>query len=103
MDNKKFGLTDHQYLMVQNIFSDFLKNKNQWQVFVFGSRARGDYKKYSDLDLWISTTPGLTPKEVTQLNDIFEDSDLPITVDIVTPENVLSEYVNSIEAEKKSW
>lgn len=45
--------------LIEKIIRDFLSGKQTWQVDVFGSRRRGDHRTYSDLDLWIETTPGL--------------------------------------------
>ncbi|MFN7454596.1 MAG: nucleotidyltransferase family protein [Pseudobdellovibrionaceae bacterium] len=85
---------------VHEILKKALREKDSYKVFVFGSRARGDHKKYSDLDLWIESSPGLNAMEIADLYQCFSDSDLAITVDIVTPETCLPEYKAQIESEK---
>jgi type I restriction enzyme S subunit len=52
-------------------------------VYVFGSRARGDHKKTSDLDLAISGAAPLTMAVRSDLEFKFSESDLPFRVDIV--------------------
>jgi predicted nucleotidyltransferase len=52
-------------------------------VWVFGSRARGQPRRYSDLDLAIDAGRPLTPDEAAMLREAFEESDLPWRVDIV--------------------
>ena len=44
----KFGLTADQISQIQQVFSRFPKIKKIW---IFGSRARGDFKRSSDIDL----------------------------------------------------
>ena len=55
----------------------------QAQVFAFGSRVNGSPRKYSDIDLAVSLPQPLGLRELRQLKDAFEGSDLPICVDIV--------------------
>jgi predicted nucleotidyltransferase len=52
-------------------------------VWVFGSRAIGRARRYSDLDLAIDAGRCLTLDEVAVLAEAFSDSDLPYRVDIV--------------------
>ena len=55
---------------------------------VFGSRARGDHRLGSDLDLAIfGALPGVPATLVTE----FIDSDLPIAVDVVDFDRTASE------------
>ena len=49
----------------------------------FGSRAAGTPRKYSDLDLAIIRPEPLTLRTTSRLKRAFEDSDLPICVDVV--------------------
>ena len=55
----------------------------QAQVFAFGSRVNRTPRKYSDIDLAIALPQPLGLRRLRQLKDAFEDSDLPICVDIV--------------------
>lgn len=100
---KPLGLSDSQVEFIENTLRSFLKAKSKYIVSVFGSRARGGYRQYSDLDLWIESIPPLTRAEEAELRNLFEDSDLPIKVDIVTPESCLESYLENILAEKQTW
>ncbi len=53
------------------------------KVWVFGSRATGRARQFSDLDLVIDCGRPLTLEESARLADAFSDSDLPYKVDIV--------------------
>ena len=53
------------------------------EVFAFGSRVSGKAKKFSDLDLMVRTGASVPWKKLAELRESLEDSDLPITVDVV--------------------
>lgn len=53
------------------------------QVYAFGSRARGRAKRFSDLDLALSSEQPIEWKTLARLREAFEESDLPISVDLV--------------------
>lgn len=53
------------------------------EVWVFGSRAGKRAKPFSDLDLAIVSPAGVAVRPVALLAGAFEDSDLPIKVDVV--------------------
>ena len=53
------------------------------EVKLFGSRAKGTAKPYSDLDLVIIGDELLPVTTIRILRDAFDDSDLPFQVDLV--------------------
>ena len=59
-------------------------------VFVFGSRATGTPKPYSDLDLAISGP--VSRKRIADLREAFEESDLPFRVDLIDLAGVAPEF-----------
>lgn len=67
-------------ILVQNIFSNHVP---QARVMGFGSRAAGTPRKYSELELAIIQPEPLTLRNISRLKNAFEDSDLPICVDVV--------------------
>lgn len=72
-----YGITVEQWRQIFAILSCY-KGKIHW-VKLFGSRARGDYKTASDVDLAIASTENL----VTALQLAFESSPLPYTFDVI--------------------
>jgi len=98
-----FGLEQSVANDIRSILINTLKLKNSYSVFVFGSRAIGKHKKYSDLDLWIESDPNLSLANITQLREIFEESEIPIKIDIVTPETCLDDYKDKIQNQKVLW
>ena len=53
------------------------------EVWVFGSRATKGAKRFSDLDLAIVSPTALPVRRLALLASAFEESDLPIKVDLV--------------------
>jgi uncharacterized protein len=52
-------------------------------VYAFGSRVNGRAKRHSDLDLALQAEGPLNWQQLAQLREAFEESDLPIRVDVV--------------------
>lgn len=53
------------------------------EIWVFGSRATGSAKKYSDLDLAVIGSVPLTLAQLALLEHELDESELPFKVDIV--------------------
>jgi uncharacterized protein len=75
--------------LVQTILAEHLPKA---RVLAFGSRAAGTPRKYSDLDLAIIHPELLTLRTISRLKIAFEDSDLPICVDVVDWNQADSEF-----------
>lgn len=101
--NNPGGLSSVNTTELKNILIESLKEKKSFAVFVFGSRSKNTFKKYSDVDLWIEADPSLSLREVTLLHENLEQSQLSVLVDIVTPESCLPAYLPQIQSEKKLW
>jgi type I restriction enzyme S subunit len=54
-----------------------------YEVWAFGSRVRGEAKRYSDLDLVVICDTALPLEIKAGLADDFSESDLPWRVDVV--------------------
>ena len=101
--SERFGLSEKTHTEIQQILEGFLRPKKNYSVSVFGSRASGKHRKYSDLDLLIECSPVLNDAELGQLRELFTDSELPFKIDIVTPETCLAEYRDRILSERQLW
>jgi predicted nucleotidyltransferase len=66
-------------------------------VFAFGSRATGRARRRSDLDLAVGGAVPLTLRQRAMLNDDFDESDLPIKVDVVDLNAISPEFQRRIE------
>ena len=68
------------------------------RVWVFGSRATGTARRWSDLDLAIDAGRPLTLDETAALREAFEESDLPYRVDLVDWHAIDARFRRIIEA-----
>jgi uncharacterized protein len=70
------------------------------RAWVFGSRATGRARRYSDLDLAIDAGRRLTLDETAKLAEAFSDSDLPYRVDIIDWHTIDDRWRQTIVAER---
>ena len=70
------------------------------KVWVFGSRATGRARRYSDLDLAIDAGRPLTLDEIAGLAEAFSDSDLPYKVDLTDWRSIDDHWRQTITAER---
>ena len=68
-------------------------------VYVFGSRARGDHRNTSDIDLAILGAKPITMAVRSRLEFGFSESDLPFKVDVVDLLTVDDTFKKIIEAD----
>ena len=66
-------------------------------VRVFGSRVNGTAKKHSDLDLAVVDKEKIPTRKMNALREAFEDSDLPIRVDVLDWYAISAEFRAIIE------
>lgn len=76
------------------------KHVPQYEVWAFGSRAKGSAKPYSDLDLAVITRQPLPLTIAANLADDFSESDLPWKVDIVDWATTRESFRKIIEHDK---
>lgn len=91
-----FGLADHHWEFINTTLIQPLKDYGV-RVWIFGSRAKGTQKKFSDLDVLYELGPHVLPKNM--LSDIvekLEESTLPIKIDIVEIANLAESYRSDV-------
>lgn len=86
-----FGLSERELATVQGIFSNFPVVK---RVYVYGSRAKGDFKAGSDIDLAIME-PATDLRSRSKIQSMFDDSHLPMRVDLVDFQSLESDSLKS--------
>ncbi len=94
----KFGLTQAQYQYIQKMVVDVLKDQDA-TIWVFGSRARGDQKEFSDLDLMVESKQDISAN-VSKIQEILEEGNFPYKVDIVQSKHFAESYRDSFARDK---
>ena len=84
--------------LVLNILRAHLPQNTK--VWVFGSRATGRARRYSDLDLAIDAGRRLTLHQTARLAEAFSESDLPYRVDLVDWHDIEDRWRETIAAER---
>lgn len=78
----KFGLLEDQWQLVNDLVVRPLKSLGA-RVYIFGSRARGDHQKFSDLDVLVEFPQEMSFSTLGKIRSAVEESNLSIKVDIV--------------------
>ncbi|RKU22471.1 restriction endonuclease subunit S [Candidatus Poribacteria bacterium] len=89
-------LNPKHFETVQHILA---KHVPGYEVRAFGSRVKWTAKDYSDLDLAVVGSKPLTLRQTGQLAEAFEESNLPIRVDILDWHRISEEFKKIITEE----
>ena len=73
------GLPERTLATLEAIFRKYPGIK---QVILYGSRAKGNYRPGSDIDLTLITDGTFTHTDLLNISGDFEDSDMPYLVDV---------------------
>lgn len=88
----KYGLSEEVYKKVKNVVDKY----SMYKFKIFGSRARGDYKKNSDIDIVISNCTD--DRQKYKIKNDFDLLDIPYTIDVLFIEEISKEeLLKSIE------
>ena len=74
------GINDSEVKIILDILDKHLPN---CEVFAYGSRAKGNFKPWSDLDLAVKSPENLDFLHIARIKEDFMESDLPFRVDII--------------------
>jgi predicted nucleotidyltransferase len=92
-----YGLSQRTMDSMESIFR---KYGNIEQVILYGSRAKGNYRDGSDIDITLRTDNTFTRAHLLRVAGDFDDSDIPYLVDISQYDKVdnedLREHINRV-------
>lgn len=74
----KYGLKEEQWEMLRNVFA---KNSRIEKVILYGSRAKGTYKPFSDVDITLVGTD-LSMNDLADTINAIDDLLLPYIFDV---------------------
>ena len=89
-------LNPKHFEIVQHILAKHVPGS---EVRAFGSRVKWTAKDYSDLDLAVVGSKPLTLRQGRQLAEAFEESDLPIRIDVLDWHTISEEFKRIIAEE----
>ncbi len=73
------------------------------EVYVFGSRARGNARHSSDLDVLLHSTAPIDFAELAEASERLSESDLPFSVDLLDDARISDAFRQRIQADLVSW
>lgn len=96
-----YGLSQEEFEFLKMNLIDLIK-LHQADVYLFGSRAKGKFQKFSDIDLFYKdSSKEKVPSElITKILIFFEDSHFPYKIDLVKYESLAKSYLPGIEQDK---
>jgi len=68
--------------------SILLKYQGIKQAIIYGSRAKGNYRRGSDIDLVLKTGGDFSFTDLLRIGNDFDDSDMPYFVDVLIYDNI---------------
>ncbi len=75
----EFGLSEKSMRIISEIYE---KYPSVLEVVVYGSRAKGNFREGSDIDMTIKGTSDFSHEDLLRINNDFYESELPYLVDI---------------------
>jgi uncharacterized protein len=90
-------MEDHRRLVLQILRAHLPERTSVW---LFGSRATGRAKRYSDINLAIDAGRPLTLDEIARLAEALSESDLPYRVDLVDWQGLDDGWRQAIASER---
>jgi len=91
----KFGLNESEFDYFQKELVSPLK-KIGAKVWVFGSRARGDHHKFSDIDILIESSNKETNTLLSMIRERFEEGNFPYKIDLLLIEDLAQSYKDNV-------
>jgi predicted nucleotidyltransferase len=96
-----FGLTEEHVHILKKYICNSLAPNQKIKVWIFGSRARGNHRPFSDVDLLLEAAPMLQENQINNLKENLENSNIPFKFDLVIPQELYTPYAEQIKKEKK--
>lgn len=91
------GLSNSQLKFLKEKIVNPVEEKGG-KVFLFGSRATGKYREYSDIDILVRGFFSEEQKElVSKIKELLEESNFPYIVDIVLDQDLADAYRSTVE------
>lgn len=76
---------------IKNILFKFLDPQKD-KVFIFGSRAIGNARKFSDVDIGVKSDKQINLLLLSDIKEAFEESNIPYTIDVVDFSNIAGTF-----------
>jgi len=76
---------------IKKILFQFLDSQKD-MAFIFGSRATGSSRKFSDIDIGVKCEKQIDLLLLSDIEEAFEESNIPYKIDVVDFSNVTNTF-----------
>lgn len=73
------------------------------KVYLYGSRARGTFREFSDIDLAVDTGPNKERLNIEEAKGVFDNLNIPYKIDLVDLNYIQKSLKDIISKEGKLW
>jgi predicted nucleotidyltransferase len=94
------GLTDQERDKIIGILQALFPGI---KVYLYGSRARKEFREFSDIDIALDAEHKLDYIDVGEARNILNASNFPYNFDVVDYQSISSDFKNIIDSEKIIW
>jgi len=98
---RSFGFKTEELKKIRELFQKHFGEISDVQIYLFGSRAKGTNKKYSDVDLAVKSKSKDIAKKIVLFQEDWEQSKIPNKVDITNWKDIYKPYLPEIRKTKK--
>lgn len=86
-----YGISEKDYGLLDALVISRLKKAGA-KVYIFGSRAKGDFHPFSDVDLLYQSSKPISGTLLSEIKEQIENSLFPYTVEIVCEADLATGY-----------
>lgn len=88
---------------IKDLFQKFFGDLDDAKIYLFGSRATGKHKPFSDIDIAINSKTKDISKRIALFNEGWEKSNLPYKVDVAAWKDIYKPYLPQIKKDKVTF
>lgn len=97
---KVFGLKTDELQKIKKLLQEYFGDLGDAKAYLFGSRATGQYKPFSDIDIAIKSKAKNLNEKIALFQEAWEKSNLPYRADISSWKELYKPYLPKIRKEK---
>ncbi len=88
------GVSEKELKIIEHIIAPF---KDKYEFFAYGSRAKGNFRELSDLDIMVRGKIPININDFEELKEKFDNSSLPYVVNLVDYFSLAESFYNIIK------
>lgn len=98
---RNYGFLPSELAELKKLLQKHFGDLTDVKVYLFGSRAKGDHKKFSDVDLAIQSKSKDVSSRIAQFQSEWEESRIPYRLDVTNWKDVFKPYLPEIRRTRK--